>query len=191
MCLPSVGQARMLADEFELLIGQRSPASVAIIGCAGGNGLERIAPGRVRRVVAVDINPRYVEETGGRHAGRLPGLELICADVQSGELRFNPVDLIYAALIFEYVDVPATFATLRRNCSPGGTLAVLLQLEATGQPAVSPSPFRSLGQLAPMLRLISPAELAAEAAAAGFAAAESRSIALASGKRFWLQMFRG
>jgi trans-aconitate methyltransferase len=127
MSLPSIGQARMLADEFELLIERWRPASVAIIGCAGGNGLERIVRGTVPRMVAVDVNPQYVEATRERHAGRLPGLQLICADVQSDELRFEPVELIYAALILEYVDRPAAFATLKRNLSPGGTLAVVLQ----------------------------------------------------------------
>ena len=190
MSLPTIGQARMLADEFELLIERESPGSVAIVGCAGGNGLERIAPGKVRRVVAVDINPRYVEETGRRHAGRLAGLELICADVQSAELRFEPVDLVYAALIFEYVDAAWTLATLQRNCKAGGTLAILLQLHDRGQQAVSPSPYRSLSSLAPVLRLVSPPELASKAAAAGFVAAESRTIAPDSGKRFQLQTFR-
>ena len=191
MSLPSIGQAQMLSDQFQRLIERVSPASVAIVGCAGGNGLERIAPGKVPRVVAVDINPRYIEETARRHAGGLAGLELICADVQSDALRFDPVDLIYAALIFEYVDRPATLATLKRNCSPGGTLAVLLQLQDAGQQAVSASPYRSLGNLASVMSLVSPEELAREAAAAGFAAADSRVIVLASKKRFWLQTFRG
>ena len=168
LSLPTIGQARMLADEFELLIERESPDSVAIVGCAGGNGLERIAPGKVRRVVAVDINPRYVEETGRRHAGRLAGLELICADVQSAELRFEPVDLLYAALIFEYVDAACTLATLQRNCKPGGTLAILLQLHDRGQQAVSPSPYRSLSSLAPD---IAAAHQAAVASMEGAAAA--------------------
>jgi SAM-dependent methyltransferase len=190
MSLPSIGQAQMLSDQLELLIERESPASVAIIGCAGGNGLERIAPGKVQRVVAVDINPRYVEETGKRHAGRLSGLELICADVQSEALCFDPVDLIYAALVFEYVDGASTLATLARNCKPGGTLAILLQLHDPGLAAVSPSPYRSLDVLEPMIRPVSPASLCSAAAAAGFSAADSCSILLDSGRRFRLQIFR-
>ena len=42
MSLPSVGQARMLADQLALLLERHAPISVAIIGCAGGNGLDRI-----------------------------------------------------------------------------------------------------------------------------------------------------
>jgi hypothetical protein len=106
MALPSIGQSKMLADQFEKLITLYSPTSVAIIGCAGGNGLERLFPGQVDRIVAVDINPHYLQQTGLRHARRLKTLELHCADVQSELLAFQPVELIYAALLFEYVDVP-------------------------------------------------------------------------------------
>jgi hypothetical protein len=65
-----------------------------------------------------------------------------------------------------------------------------LQLENADQQVVSPSPYRSLGNLASAMRLVAPAELAREAAAAGFAAADSCVIVLASKKRFWLQTFR-
>jgi len=191
MSLPSIGQAPMLADQLQRLLQQRSPASLAVIGCAGGNGLERIAAGTVQRVIAVDINPRYLDEARTRHAGRLPAdHEFICADVQSVDLRFGPVDLIYAALIFEYVDLSSALATLQRNCRPEGTLAVLLQLPTSEQPEVSPSPYRSLGALAPILRLVSPEALRSAAAAAGFAAEDSCRIELASGKHFSLQVFR-
>jgi SAM-dependent methyltransferase len=190
MSFPSIGQARMLADEFERLIVQQSPASVAIIGCAGGNGLERIDGGKGQRVVAVDINPAYLEAASRRHAPRLRGLEICCADVQTDALRFDPVEFIYAALIFEYVDPAAALAMLRRHCVPGGSLAVLLQLPNPGQQAVSPSPYHRLSVLSPLLRLVEPAVLRRTAAAAGFAAEDSRSIGLRSGKCFELQMFR-
>jgi SAM-dependent methyltransferase len=107
MSLPAVGQAQMLADRFELLIRRHLPRSIAVIGCAGGNGLDRIEPGQIGRVVALDINPAYIEAVGSRHGGRLANLELYCADVQSESFEFEPVDMIYAALLFEYVDVAA------------------------------------------------------------------------------------
>jgi hypothetical protein len=39
MSLPSVDQARFLADRFGELVERYTPKSIAIIGCAGGNGL--------------------------------------------------------------------------------------------------------------------------------------------------------
>lgn len=71
MSLPSVGQARMLADQLALLIERHTPSSVAIIGCAGGNGLDRIDSSRVERIVAVDINPEYIAAAELRPGGTL------------------------------------------------------------------------------------------------------------------------
>jgi SAM-dependent methyltransferase len=190
MSLPAIGQAQMLADQLEQLISRHLPSSIAVIGCAGGNGLDRIETGRHERVVALDINPGYIKTAGDRHGSRLTNLELYCADVQSASLLFEPVDMIYAALLFEYVDVAAGLASLKRHCKPGGVLATLVQLPHRDLEAVSRSPYKSLGQLAPVMKLIAPADLSRLAAAAGFLAADSEAIELASGKRFSLQIFR-
>jgi SAM-dependent methyltransferase len=156
MDLPSVAQAKMLADQLQRLIERQTPASIAILGCAGGNGLDHIDPTGVDRVVAVDINPHYVLEAERRYAKRLTNLDIRCADVQSDQLQFGPVQLIYAGLLFEYVDVRATLATCQRNLQRGGSLAVLLQRPHPEQKTVSRSPYRSLDKLASALHLIEP-----------------------------------
>ena len=190
MALPAIGQAQMLGDYLERLLKRYRPASVAVVGCAGGNGLERIGAAEVSRVVAVDINPRYVEAATARHAARLNGLEGYCADVQSDALRFEPVDLIYAALLFEYVDVSSALTTLKRLCRPGGMLATVLQLPNPDLSTVSPSPYRSLGALAPVIRLVEPEGLRAQADAAGFTLVDSAAVTLPSGKAFALLNWR-
>jgi len=190
MSLPSIGQARMLADQLAQLIERHTPSSVAIIGCAGGNGLERIDSTRVKRVVAVDINPEFIAAAKLRYADRLVNLDFRCADVQSELLRFDPVELIYAALVFEYVDILATFATLKRNLRPGGTVAALLQLPHSDQHAVSDSPYRSLSKLIPVLKLVQPYELCSQAMTVGFTVGSSDRIDLPSGRKFWLQTFQ-
>ncbi len=189
MSLPEVGQAQMIADQFEQAILRTSPASIALIGCAGGNGLERIPVGAVERIVAVDVNPDYLERARVRHAERLKQLELMCADIQSGSLRYDPVDLTYAALVFEYVDVPSALATLKRNSRPNATLTVVLQLPHSTLGPVSQSPYTSLGALTSAMTLVPPEELRQEAVNAGFAVAGSASLELSSGKRFWVQDF--
>jgi SAM-dependent methyltransferase len=190
MSLPAVGQAGMLADQLAQLIERHTPSSVAIIGCAGGNGLDRIDSTRVERVVGIDINPEYIAAAERRHGGRLSNLDLRCADVQSELLRFDPVELIYAALVFEYVDISATLAALKRNLRPGGTLAVLLQLPHSDQHAVSASPYKSLNKLVSALNLVAPDELCAHAVIAGFKVGSANRIDLPSGKQFWLQTFQ-
>jgi Methyltransferase domain len=190
MSLPEVGQAQMIADQFERAIMRWSPASIAVIGCAGGNGLERIALGTVERVVAVDMNRDYIERTRVRHAQRLQGLELVCADIQSESVHYEPVDLTYAALLFEYVDVPSALKTLKRNSRQNAVLTTVLQLPHVTLDTVSLSPYTSLGTLASVLTLVSPEVLCRAALEAGFAIADSETIELLSGKKFWVQSFK-
>ena len=144
MALPAVDQSRMLADELAGLLQIHRPRSVAVIGCAGGNGFERIDPQHTHRVVGVDVNPEYLACAQRRFDGVCRSLELICADVQTSPLTFAPVDLMFAALIFEYVDVSTTLANLTVGLRPGAILAVLVQLPAAGKAPVTATPFASL-----------------------------------------------
>ena len=101
-----------------------------------------------------------------------------------------PVDLIYAALVFEYVDVKLTLQSLRSVCRPNGILAVVLQQPSHSVTAVSPSPFVSLQSLAPVMRLVSPDALCTEAEHAGFILKASHPLSLPSGKEFAVLVFQ-
>src|SRR6186713_702946 len=54
MELPQVAQAELLAEQLAAAVRARSPDSVAVLGCAGGNGLDRLPA--ALRVVGVDVN---------------------------------------------------------------------------------------------------------------------------------------
>src|SRR5712664_384468 len=62
---PQVAQAPLLAATFADLLKKHVPRSVAILGCSGGNGFERIRTAEVTRVVGVDINSGYIERLRG------------------------------------------------------------------------------------------------------------------------------
>lgn len=190
MALPTVGQSQLIADELALLLRTYSPGSVAIIGCAGGNGFDCVLGTSVSRIVGVDLNPDYIEQTRTRYEDCIPGLELHIADVQASESLFDPVDLIYAALVLEYVDLARTMSVLRRHCRPNGVLAVLSQLPHETMAHVSPSPYASLQVLAPAMQLISQEELQGQARHAGFAPKHSRMTVSSGGKRFCIDEFR-
>lgn len=190
MSLPAVGQAQMIAEQLDRALERWAPTSIAVIGCAGGNGLENIVGKTVQHIVAVDVNPDYIERVRTRYAQRLQGLELVCADVQSESLTYGPVDFTYAALVFEYVGVLPALRTLRRNSRPNAGLTAVLQLPHLAMPAVSPSPYKSLGSLASAMTLVAPETLRHAAADVGFAAAHSTIIELSSGKRFCVQNFK-
>lgn len=190
MALRGVGQANVIAALFEQAIGRCAPTSIAVIGCAGGNGFERINPDTVLRVVGVDVNPQYIEQSRVRHAQRLRNLELLCADVQSESLNYGPVDFTYAALLFEYVDAASTLRTLKRNSRPGAVLTTVLQLPHAALPSVSPSPFQSLGGLARLMNLVAPEEFRDAALKAGYTPVGTATTELPSGKKFCVQDFR-
>ena len=190
MALPTVGQSQLIADQLATLVTTYSPRSVAILGCAGGNGFDRLVGTGVTRVVGVDINPQYIEQARLRYEGRIPGLELHIADIQTSGALFEPVDLIYAALVLEYVDLPLTLAAIQRSCSRNGVLAVLSQLPHDAIAHVSPSPYTTLQSLASKIQLVSPEELQIQAGQFGFAPAHARTLASTGGKHFRLDEFR-
>ena len=184
MALPEIAQARMLADELARAVRQHTPSSVAIIGCSGGNGFERLIGTTVERIVGIDINPTYVAAAQARFGTQLPKLALYVADIQGALPNITPMELIFAGLIFEYVDLRATMHNLRRLCAPGGTLVAVLQAPSAEAKAVSPSPYRSLQRLAPAMQLRDAREVKCAGVEAGFASAMTRSLTLPSGKSF-------
>jgi cyclopropane fatty-acyl-phospholipid synthase-like methyltransferase len=190
MALPAIAQAEMLADELEFAVRQHSPKSIALLGCAGGNGLDRLVGSGIERIVGIDINPAYVEAVRSRFRSRIPGLELHVADIQLTLSEIAPVDLLFAALILEYVDVPRTMRSLQTLCTPGGALVVILQAASSSVEAVSPSPYKSIRLLAPAMRLRNQADVQEQAIAAGFSLASCRVINLRPEKRFVALSFR-
>ncbi|HEU4618501.1 MAG TPA: class I SAM-dependent methyltransferase, partial [Gammaproteobacteria bacterium] len=189
MALPYVGQSQLLGELLEQAAAQHAARSVAVLGCAGGNGFERL-PASVERIVGVDLNPDYVATARERHGRRFgPGrLELLVGDVQTEALPFEPVDLIFAALLFEYVDVAATLANAHRRLRTGGALVAVLQLPAEAA-EVTPSPYASLEALSPVMRLVPPSGLRSAAEEAGFRFADERTAEASGGKRFRILHF--
>src|SRR5262245_48962892 len=189
MALPYVGQAKLLSELFGSAIEQYAPCSVAILGCAGGNGLERIATTAIARVVCIDINPDYVERTRVRFGTRFARLELHVGDLQTGVFAVDPVELVYAGLLFEYVDVAKVLATTRPMLCPAGVLVTVLQLLGS-VPDVTPSPYTSLSALSSALHLVSPQRLRQLAEKVSFGFIEEKIVQAEGGKRFQVQSFR-
>jgi hypothetical protein len=138
MALPRVAQAQLLADVLAEKLTIHKPGSLAILGCAGGNGFERIVPEVTQRVVGVDLNGHYLHAVRVRYGAKFEKLELIEADIQTSAVAFASVDLMYAALILEYVDVEVTLVRMRNFLNPDGILVTVVQLPSTDLPAVTP-----------------------------------------------------
>jgi SAM-dependent methyltransferase len=183
MALPDVGQAAALADEFERLLRAHRPESVALLGCSGGNGLERVDAGVSRRIVAVDVNPGYLDVVRQRFAATLPGLAVVACDVAScGAVPFPRVDLAFAGLLLEYVPLSPALRFVRDALRPGGVFGCVVQLPCASVPEVTPSPYASLTALTPHMSLVDPGALTNTARESGLGLVSSRTLEMPNGK---------
>jgi SAM-dependent methyltransferase len=184
MASPAVGQAQFLSAVFGEILEEVRPGALAVLGCATGNGFERVDPRRTRRVVGVDINPEYLEIAGRR----FPGLELVRADLTVDDLPPGPFDLIHAALILEYAAPRIVVPKAAARLAPGGVFSAVIQL--AGGPRVSETGLASLAALEPFMTLVDPGELRALALRYDLAGFRMQTRTLASGKAFGVAVCR-
>ena len=189
MALSSIGQAQFLSGVFAQAVQIYSPKSVAILGCSGGNGLEAISNSGVERVVCVDINSEYIAAAKKRFSGSFNQCEFLCCDILSSSFSFNPVDLIFAGLIFEYVDYNSALANISKVIKPSGHLIVVLQLLSEGIPEISPSKYTSLNKLSRIFNFVPPLSFQEAAKNYGLEIIENKQTTLKSGKSFQEMVF--
>jgi SAM-dependent methyltransferase len=160
------------------------------MGCTTGNGFEHIDPSHTRRAIGVDINTGYLTFLKKRFAERLPCLELVEGDVASADFQVGPVSMVFAGLIFEYVEVMDTVNSIYRSMVPGGILLSVLQLPSPDSSPVTDTRFKSLAMLAPIMNLVSPSEFSGICNSAGLKLLNSDTIPLKKGKAFFVGIYQ-
>lgn len=190
MALPSVGQAQLLSSLLEHAVATFKPGALAVFGVAGGNGLERIDPLVVSRVVALDFNPNYLALCTQRHRERFARYEPVVHDLSQGMPAIEPVDLVFAGLLLEYLDWDAFLKRLPVVLKNGGIFAIVLQLPSPSLPEVTASPYTSLGKLQGVFQFVEPAVMRAGLCRSGFSICEERRFDLKTGKAFHYACFR-
>lgn len=183
-----VQQLGALSDLFAETVGRCRPSSIAILGIAGGNGLDRIDSTITTRVIGLDINPLYLEAVRQRYP-HLPGLELHCVDLSQQLVELEPVQLVHAALVFEHAGVDCCLENAISMIAPGGNLSVVLQLPAGSGETPGVSQFSSIQNLKSHFSLVSPAWLRQSLAGRGFELSHQTTRALPAGKGFWMGIF--
>jgi len=189
MALPHVGQSQLLSRLLGEAIENHRPSSIALLGCAGGNGLERIPSTSVERVVGIDINQQYLEHAAARYKDQIPHLELLAGDLAVDRFSFDPVELVFAGLIFEYVEARTLLKQALSMLVEGGRLVSVIQLPSAIED-VTPSPYTTLKSVSSVLRVVPHNELAALARDAGFGNESERVVAATGGKTFQVNTFR-
>ncbi|MEZ5399108.1 MAG: methyltransferase domain-containing protein [Bryobacteraceae bacterium] len=188
MSAATVRQLDALSDLFADALARTRPASVAILGIAGGNGLEHIDPSVTTRVAGLDCNPLYLEAVRRRHATRC-NLTLHCVDLETDRPDLEPVDLVHAALVFEHAGAGRCFETAVSLVRPGGALAVVLQLPSDHGHDVAPTGFASIQSLKDKFELIDPGALRLRLEQSGLRLAHERHRPVPGGKRLWMGVF--
>jgi hypothetical protein len=189
MALPYVGQSQLLSQLLGEAIDSYRPSSIALLGCAGGNGLERISSTSVERVVGIDINQQYLERTAARYGDRIPRLELFAGDLGVDRFVFDPVELVFAGLIFEYVETTKLLKQALSMLIRGGRLVSVVQLPSPIED-VTPSPYTTMKSLSPVLHVVSSKKLTVLARETGFAIESERVVTATGGKTFQVNTFR-
>jgi hypothetical protein len=187
---PGVQQLTVLAELFKRALDYCLPESVAVLGVAGGNGLEQIDCAATKRIVGVDINQRYLDEVRRRFgSGSLGCLELYCRDLAERKMSVAPVALVHAALVFEHVGLGPALENALSLVVPGGHLSVVLQLPCEQEQGITSTSYTSMQALKRDFALIDVMEFQRLLAQKGFRLAAQEDRGLPAGKRLWLGVF--
>jgi threonine dehydrogenase-like Zn-dependent dehydrogenase len=186
--MAAVRQLELLSDLFAEALAVRRPGSVAVLGVAGGNGLERIDSRLTRRVVGIDIHPEYLEAVGSRYAD-LAGLELHCIDLSQQAVQIPPVDLVHAALVFEHAGTDRALENAVSLVAADGALSVVLQLPSPSEQEIGPSGVASILLLKDHFSPIAPLRLHEKLHQRGLQPVWETQRTLPAGKSFWMGVF--
>lgn len=183
-----VQQLDALSELFGEALERCLPASVAVLGIAGGNGLDRIVSGITKRVVGLDLNPLFLEEVRNRY-GATCNLELHCVDLAEQRVECEPVQLVHAALVFEHAGAGCCLENAVSLVGPDGALSAVLQLPSAEDQAVGSSNFLSMLRLKDHFSFVDPSWLSTELARRGFRLLHEVHRSVPAGKRFWMGIF--
>ena len=190
MALPEVAQAQALSRLMASALTEYTPVSLAVIGCSTGNGFEHINTARTRRVVGIDINPDYLKILETRFGGRIPRLELIHADITVSDFRIDPVSMVFAGLVFEYVDVLCALRNIVRCLAAEGIFLAVLQEASIESAPVTATHYKSLERLSPIMNLVLPMEFSNMCGSVGLQEIRNDRIPLKRGKAFFVGFYR-
>lgn len=184
MSLPEVGQARMLSTAFLDAVNKRPIRSLALIGCAGGNGLSVLEGKGLERVLCIDVNEEYLRALTSRFQDGITGLECHCTEIESFQSQ-ECVDLIFAGLIFEYTRLEEAVRSVSALANVGSMLHVILQLKNEHLPTVSASPYLSdLSEISGFFKYVDVSRFLELFRDSGFTLLGRQDETLASGKSF-------
>jgi trans-aconitate methyltransferase len=186
MSSPKVAQQSFLARTFKESLESHNSSKIALLGCATGNGLEHVNRDVTRRVTAIDINPEYLDMLRQRYEVSVPGLEIVEADLETCSIENQTFSLIFAGLIFEYLDPLILLSRIAGWLRSDGVMVTVLQLPANHLKKITDTSYVSLKKLDSIMKFISPHDFKSMAAVMGLQEREPKTVTLESGKSFYI-----
>lgn len=107
MSLDSVRQLQALDSIMKEQFAAYPVETAAVLGVAGGNGLEHIDADKFRRVYGVDINADYLSAVSQRYTQLSGVLECLHIDLINEAEKLPQAQLLIANLLIEYIGYEA------------------------------------------------------------------------------------
>ena len=183
---PQVEQQSFLASTFREALNRHDSSTIALLGCATGNGLEYVDKDATLRVTVVDINPEYLEILRHRYAGTIPGLEVLEADLETCAIENQAYSLVFAGLTFEYLDPRKVLPLIAGSLHPDGSMVTVLQLPEVHLNKITETPYASIKKLESIMKFIPPRDFKHMASEAGLKETDEERVTLESGKSFYV-----
>jgi ubiquinone/menaquinone biosynthesis C-methylase UbiE len=177
-----IGQAQALEHIFAEAYARFSPRVLCVLGCGTGCGLSCVDPASTERVVAVDLNRKYLQLARRRNPQLEPVAEWKRAPVESLSFPARTFDMVHAALLLEYIEWRPAVVKIASWLKKGGVFSAVLQLPRGRM--ITPTRYRTIPLLQPVHRLVPPREFLACARRIGLDPVYTREIPLPGGKRF-------
>ena len=105
MSLESVRQLQALDSIMKEQFAAYPVETAAVLGIAGGNGLEHIDTDKYRRVYGVDINADYLRAASQRYTQLSGVLECLHIDLINEAEKLPQAQLLIANLLIEYKSI--------------------------------------------------------------------------------------
>lgn len=115
MRLDSVGQLQALDRLMARQLAAYPARTAAILGVAGGNGLEHADPQKYEIVYGIDVNEEYLAACAARYPALAGCLQTPCLDLTDESRELPKADLVIADMLIEYIGVEVFAHRMREN----------------------------------------------------------------------------
>ena len=139
MSLDSVRQLQALDSIMQEQFAAYPVETAAVLGIAGGNGLEHIDTDKFRTVYGIDINAYYLRAVSQRYTQLSGVLKCLRIDLISEAEKLPQAQLLIANLLIEYIGYGAFQRTVLQTAPR--YVSCVIQINTDAEQWVSESPY--------------------------------------------------